>query len=59
MYQTMSFAEIVEHDLEEFEGDLRRYRAANRRSAWFGLLALALGVILACTVCSAIVLIVR
>lgn len=59
MYPSMSFAEIVEHDLEEFEGDLKRYRAANRRSAWLGLLALVVGVILACTVCSAIILLFR
>ena len=36
MYPSTSFSEMAQRDLEEFEGDLKRYKAANRRSVWYG-----------------------
>jgi len=56
MVQALSFAEIAEREVEEFEGDLKRYRAANRRSVWVGFFVLAFMLITACTVCSAVYL---
>lgn len=56
MDQALSFSELVERDVEEFEGDLKRYRAANRRSVWVGLFVLAFIMITACMVCSAVYL---
>jgi hypothetical protein len=59
MNQALSFTQIADHEVEEFEGDLRRYKAANRRSVWVGLLLLAFATLAACTVCSAAVLMLR
>jgi hypothetical protein len=50
---------MAQQDLEEFEGDLERYNAANRRSVWFAAVVLVLVLISACTVCSTIVLLLR
>jgi hypothetical protein len=50
---------MAQQDLEEFEGDLERYNAANRRSVWFAAGVLVLVLISACTVCSTIVLLLR
>lgn len=59
MYPSMSYSEMAQRDLEEFEGDLKRYKAANRRSVWLGVTIIALALISACTICSAIVLLFR
>jgi hypothetical protein len=59
MYPSASFSEMAQQDLEEFEGDLERYNAANRRSVWFAAVVLVLVLISACTVCSTIVLLLR
>jgi hypothetical protein len=50
---------MVERDLQEFEGDLKRYKNANRRSMWVGILALGAVLLSACMVCSAAVLLLR
>jgi hypothetical protein len=50
---------MAQRDLEEFEGDLKRYKAANRRSLWFGAGIISLVLISACTICSAVVLLLR
>jgi hypothetical protein len=50
---------MAERDLEEFEGDLERYKAANRRSVWFGAGVISLVLFSACVVCSALVLLIR
>ena len=59
MYPSTSYSEMAQRDLEEFEGDLKRYRAANRRSVWFGAGIISLALISACTICSAVVLLLR
>jgi len=50
---------MAQRDLEEFEGDLKRYKAANRRSVWLGVSVVALALVSACMVCSAAVLLFR
>ena len=50
---------MAERDMQDFESDLKRYQAANRRSLWGGLLLLAVALLSACAVCSAIVLLFR
>jgi hypothetical protein len=59
MYSSVSFNQMAEHDLQEFEGDLKRYRSANRRSMWVGILTLGAVLLSVCTVCSAVVLLLR
>jgi hypothetical protein len=59
MYPSTSFSEMAERDIEEFEGDLKRYNAANRRSVWFGVGIVAIILMSACTICSAAVLLLR
>ncbi len=59
MYPSTSYSEMAQRDLEEFEGDLKRYKAANRRSLWFGAGIISLALISACTICSAAVLLLR
>jgi hypothetical protein len=59
MYPSTSYSEMAQRDLEEFEGDLKRYRAANRRSVWIGAGIISLVLISACTICSAVVLLLR
>jgi hypothetical protein len=59
MYSTVSYNQMAEHDLKEFEGDLKRYERANRRSMWVGILTLFAVLLSACTVCSAVVLLLR
>ena len=59
MNQAVSFTQLADQEVEEFEGDLKRYRAANRQSLWVGVLVLAFAVLAACTVCSAAVLLIR
>lgn len=59
MYPSMSYSEMAQRDLEEFEGDLKRYNAANRRSVWFGVIIVALALISACIICSAVMLLFR
>ena len=59
MYPSTSYSEMAQRDLEEFEGDLKRYKAANRRSLWFGAGIISLVLISACTICSAVVLLLR
>jgi hypothetical protein len=50
---------MAQRDLEEFEGDLKKYKAANRRSMWYGAGIISLAIISACTICSAAVLLFR
>lgn len=59
MYPSTSYSEMAQRDLEEFEGDLKRYRAANRRSVWFGAAVITLALVSACTICTAAVLLFR
>jgi hypothetical protein len=59
MYPSTSFSEMAQRDLEEFEGDLKRYNAANRRSLWYGAGIVAIVLMSACMVCSAVILLVR
>lgn len=59
MYSSVSINQMAERDLQEFEGDLKRYQNANRRSMWVGILALCAVLLSACVVCSAVVLLVR
>jgi hypothetical protein len=59
MYPSTSYSEMAQRDLEEFEDDLKRYKAANRRSVWFGVGIVSLALISACTICSAVVLLLR
>lgn len=59
MYPSTSYSEMAERDLEEFEGDLERYKAANRRSVWYGAGIISLVLLSACVVCSTLVLLVR
>ena len=59
MYPSTSFSEMAQRDLEEFEGDLKRYNAANRRSLWYGVGIVAIVMMSACMVCSAVILLVR
>ncbi|MGW8144845.1 MAG: hypothetical protein ACWGN2_10650 [Anaerolineales bacterium] len=59
MYSSTSYSEMAQRDLEEFEGDLKRYKAANRRSVWYGVGAVSLVLFSACMVCSAVILLVR
>ena len=59
MYPTVSINKMAERDLREFEGDLKRYRKANRRSMWVGMLALLAALFSACMICSAVVLLLR
>lgn len=59
MYSSVSYNQMVERDLQEFEGDLKRYKNANRRSMWVGILALGAVLLSACMVCSAAVLLLR
>ncbi len=59
MYPSTSYSEMAQRDLEEFEGDLKRYKAANRRSVWYGAGIISLVLISACTICSAVVLLFR
>ena len=59
MYSSVSFNQMAEHDLQEFEGDLKRYQRANRRSMWAGIVALVAVLFSACMVCSAVVLLLR
>ena len=59
MYPSTSYSEMAQRDLEEFEGDLERYKAANRRSVWYGAAIISLALISACTICSAVVLLFR
>ena len=59
MYPSTSYSEMAQRDLEEFEGDLKRYNAANRRSVWYGAGIISLALISACTICSAVVLLFR
>ena len=59
MYSTVSLNQMAERDLQEFEGDLKRYQRANRRSMWVGIGALFAVLFSACMVCSAVVLILR
>jgi hypothetical protein len=50
---------MVQRDLEEFEGDLKRYKAANRRSVWIGAIVISLALVSACAVCTTAVLFFR
>lgn len=59
MYSSVSINQMAERDLQEFEGDLKRYRNANRRSMWVGILTLFAVLLSACVVCSAMVLLLR
>jgi len=59
MYPSTSYSEMAQRDLEEFEGAIKRYKAANRRSVWFGVIIISLALVSACTVCSAAVLFFR
>ena len=59
MYPSTSYSEMAQRDLEEFEDDLKRYKAANRRSVWYGAIIISLTLVSACTVCSAAVLFFR
>jgi hypothetical protein len=59
MYPSTSYSEMAQRDLEEFEGDLERYKAANRRSVWYGAGLVSLVLLTACMVCSAVVLLIR
>lgn len=59
MYPSTSYSQMAQRDLEEFEGDLKRYKAANRRSMWYGAGLISLALISACTICSAVVLLFR
>lgn len=59
MYPSTSYSQMAQRDIEEFEGDLKRYRAANRRSVWYGAGLISLALISACTICSAVVLLFR
>ncbi len=59
MYHSTSYSEMAQRDLEEFEGDLERYRAANRRSLWYGAGIISLVLLSACTICSALILLIR
>jgi hypothetical protein len=59
MYSTVSVNKMAERDLQEFEGDLKRYQKANRRSMWVGILSLIAVLFSACMVCSAVVLLLR
>lgn len=59
MYPSTAYSEMAQRDLEEFEVDLKRYKAANRRSVWFGAIVITLAIVSACTVCSAAVLFFR
>jgi len=59
MYPSTSFSEMAQRDLKEFEGDLKRYKAANRRSVWLGVTIVKLALVSACTVCSGAVLLFR
>ncbi len=59
MYSSTSYSEMAQRDLEEFEDDLKRYKAANRRSVWYGAGIISLALISACMVCSALVLLFR
>ena len=59
MYPSASFSEMAQRDLEEFEGDLKRYEAANRRSVWFGAVVIVLALVSACVVCSTAILLFR
>jgi hypothetical protein len=59
MYPSTSYSEMAQRDLEEFEGDLKRYKAANRRSVWYGAGIISLALTASCTVCSAVILLIR
>ncbi|UCD97992.1 MAG: hypothetical protein JSV42_13660 [Chloroflexota bacterium] len=59
MYPSTSFSEMAQRDMEEFEGDLKRYQAANRRSVLYGVGVIFLVLVSACTICSAVVLLFR
>lgn len=59
MYRSTSYNQMAERDVQDFESDLERYEAANRRSLWGGLLLLGLVLISACVICSAVVLLLR
>lgn len=59
MYSSLSVDQMAERDVQEFEGDFRRYQASNRRSMWAGVLALFAVLFLACMACSAVVLLLR
>lgn len=58
MYQSVSLHQMADRDVQEFESDLKRYEAANRRSMWLGFLAAGLALVTACLVCSAIALLI-
>jgi hypothetical protein len=58
MYQSVSLHQMADRDVQEFESDLKRYEAANKRSMWLGFLAVLLTLSAACLVCSAVVLLV-
>ena len=59
MYSTVSYSQMAKRDLEEFEGDIKRYKAADRRSLTFGIVVLVGAVLVSCMVCSAVVLLWR
>jgi hypothetical protein len=59
MSSSVSYNQMAERDLQEFEGDLKRYRNANQRSMWVGILALCAVLLSACMVCSAVALLLR
>jgi len=50
---------MARRDIEEFEGDLKRYKAADRRSLAFGIIVMVGAVLVSCMVCSAVVLLWR
>lgn len=59
MYRAITGNQMAERDLHEFEVDLKRYEAANRRSVVLGAL-MVLGLLFtACMVCSAAYLLIR
>jgi hypothetical protein len=55
MYPSTAYSEMAQRDLEEFEVELERYKAANRRSVWYGAIIIGLAVVCACAACSAAV----
>ena len=59
MYSSLSMDKMAERDVQEFEGDLKRYEASNRRSMWTGAMMLAGVLFLACMACAAVVLLLR
>jgi|RifCSP13_1_1023834.scaffolds.fasta_scaffold515102_1 hypothetical protein len=58
MYQSVSLHQMADRDVQEFESDLKRYQAANKRSMWVGFAVAILALSAACLVCSAFVLLI-